>query len=53
MAVVCRDKRDVYVLTDMHNPPAKEGNFCDEHGNALKLQIVQDFYQHTLAKVTE
>jgi hypothetical protein len=30
----------------MHNPPATEGNFCDEHGNALKPQIVQDYNQH-------
>lgn len=30
----------------MHNPPAAEGNFCDEHGSALKLQIVQGYNQH-------
>jgi hypothetical protein len=34
MAVVWIYKRDMYVLTNMHNPPATEGNFCDEHGNA-------------------
>jgi hypothetical protein len=45
-AMVWRDKCDVYVLTNMHNPPATEGNFCDEHGNTLKLQIVQDYNQH-------
>jgi hypothetical protein len=39
-AMVWRDGRDVYVLTNMHNPPATEGNCCDKHGNALKLQIV-------------
>jgi hypothetical protein len=45
-AMVWRDKRDVCVLTNMHNPPAIEGNFCDEHGNALKPQIIQDYNQH-------
>jgi hypothetical protein len=30
----------------MHNPPAKEGNFCDEHGNALKPQVALDCNQH-------
>ena len=27
--------------TNMHNPPAK-GNFCDEHGNAIKPSNIQD-----------
>jgi hypothetical protein len=27
------------MLTNMHNPPA-EGNFCDDHGNAIKPEIV-------------
>jgi hypothetical protein len=45
-AVVCIDKHDMYVLTNMHNPPATEGNFCDKHGNTLKLQTVQDYNQH-------
>jgi hypothetical protein len=41
-----RDERDIYVLTNMHNPPATKGNFRDEHWNALKPQIVQDNDQH-------
>jgi hypothetical protein len=46
MAMVWKDKHDVYVLTNMHSPPATEGNFCDNYGNALKPQIVQDYNQH-------
>jgi hypothetical protein len=30
----------------MHNPPTTEGNFCDEHGNALKPQVALDCNQH-------
>jgi hypothetical protein len=30
----------------MHNPLAREGNFCDENGNALKPQILQGCNQH-------
>jgi hypothetical protein len=29
----------------MHCPPA-EGNFCDEHGNAIKPAIVADYNAH-------
>jgi hypothetical protein len=29
----------------MHRSPA-EGNFCDEHGNALKPAIFQDYNRH-------
>jgi hypothetical protein len=33
---VCwKDKREVYLLTNMHNPPAS-GRFVDEEGNASK-----------------
>jgi hypothetical protein len=39
MAMVRRDKRDVYTLTNMHNPPTN-GNFCDKHGNAIKPRII-------------
>ena len=31
-----KDKRDVYVLTNMHTPPV-EGNFCNESGHAVNL----------------
>jgi hypothetical protein len=42
--MVWADERDV--LTNMHNPLATEGNFCDENGNALKRQILQGHNQH-------
>jgi hypothetical protein len=45
-AMVWTDGRDMYVLTNMHNPPATEGNFCDENGNTLKPQISQGHNQH-------
>jgi hypothetical protein len=44
-ALVWKDKRDVYILTNIHDPPA-EGNFCDESGNALKPAIVADYNRH-------
>ena len=39
------DKRDVYMLTNIHSSPA-EGNFCNEGGKAIKPQIVIDYNQH-------
>jgi hypothetical protein len=33
-------------VTNMHNPLAREGNFCDENGNLLKPQILQGHNQH-------
>ncbi|PNF42631.1 hypothetical protein B7P43_G01270 [Cryptotermes secundus] len=44
-ALVWKDKRDVYILTNMHSPPA-EGSFCDEHGNAMKPAIVANYNKH-------
>jgi hypothetical protein len=35
LAMVWRNKREVHMLTSIHNPPA-EGIFCDEKGNAVK-----------------
>jgi hypothetical protein len=43
--MIWKDKRNVNMLTNMHHPPA-EGNFCDEHGNALKPVIIQDYNEH-------
>jgi hypothetical protein len=45
-ALVWKDKRDVYVLTNIHDPPAK-GNLCDGSVNALITAIVADYNQHT------
>ena len=44
-AVVWNDKRDERLLTNIHNPP-REGNYCDEHGNAIKPAIVVDYNRH-------
>ncbi|KAG8233613.1 hypothetical protein J437_LFUL001024 [Ladona fulva] len=41
-AITWRDKRDLNLLTNIHNPPA-DGNFCDEQGNAIKPVIIQDY----------
>jgi hypothetical protein len=27
--------------------PLLEGNFCDEHGKAVKLAIIQEYSRHT------
>jgi len=44
-AILWRDKTDICMLTNTHNAPA-EVNFCNEGGNALKLQIVMDYNHH-------
>jgi hypothetical protein len=45
-AKIWNDIRHVNMLTNMHHPPA-EGNFHDEHGNALKPMIIQGYDQQT------
>jgi hypothetical protein len=40
-----KDKRDVFVLTNMHPPPF-EGNFVDENGRAPKPQVIEDYNAH-------
>jgi len=45
MAVVWRDKRDVCLLTNIHDPPT-EGSYRDEHVNAIKPAIVADYNCH-------
>jgi hypothetical protein len=45
-AILWRDKRDIFMLTNMHNTPAEKGNFCDEKGSALKPLIVEDYNHH-------
>jgi len=44
-AILWWDKRDVCMLTNIHNAPA-EGNFCNEGGEAIKPQIVKDYNYH-------
>ena len=40
-AVLWRDKRDICMLTNIHNAPV-EDNFCSEGGKAIKQQILMD-----------
>ena len=44
-AVVWKDKRDVCLLTNIHDPP-REDSYCDEHENAIKPAIVADYNRH-------
>jgi len=44
-AILWRDKRDLRMLTNIHNAPA-EGNFSNEGGKAIKPQIVMDYNHH-------
>jgi hypothetical protein len=41
-AVCWKDKREVYLLTNMHNPPAS-GHFVDEEGNASKPVCIESY----------
>ncbi|PNF36309.1 hypothetical protein B7P43_G00540 [Cryptotermes secundus] len=43
--VLWKDKRDVYVLTNMHPPPL-DGNFQDESGCAIKPHVIEDYNAH-------
>jgi len=45
MAVVWKDKRDVCLLTNIHDLP-REGNYRDEHGNAIEPAIMADYKCH-------
>jgi cytosine/adenosine deaminase-related metal-dependent hydrolase len=44
--MVWRDKSDMCLLTNIHNPP-REGNYHDEHRNIIKPAIVTDYNHHT------
>ena len=41
-AVRCKDRRDVYILTNTHTPPV-EGYFTQESGQAIKPRAVEDY----------
>jgi hypothetical protein len=47
LEILWKDKRDVRILTNIHDPPA-EVNFCDNNGKAIKPQIVVDYKSHML-----
>jgi hypothetical protein len=44
-AVVWKDKRDVCLLTNIHDHPS-EGNYRNEHWDAIKPAIVSDYNLH-------
>ena len=44
-ALVWKDKREVYMLTNMDPPPA-EGNFCDNSNRPMKPHIVEWYNRH-------
>jgi hypothetical protein len=44
-AILWKDKRDVRILTNIHDPPA-ESNFRNSNGKAIKPQIVEDYKRH-------
>jgi len=44
-AAVWKDKRDVCLLTNIHDPP-REGNYHDEHRNVIKPATVADYDHH-------
>lgn len=48
-AILWRDKHDVQILTNIYDSSA-EGNFCDNIGKTIKLQIVSD-YTHRVGYV--
>jgi len=50
-AVHWKDRRDVYILTNMHTPPV-EGNFTDESGQAIKPRVVE-YYSAYIGFVDE
>jgi len=41
-AIRWEDRRDVYILLNMHAPPVK-GDFTQESGQAIKLRVVEDY----------
>jgi len=39
-AIVWKDNENTSILINIHvHSPPPEGNFCDEHGNPLKLPV--------------
>ena len=44
-ALAWKDRRDVYVLTNM-DPPPSEGNFCDDSNRPVQPHIVARYNRH-------
>jgi len=53
-AVRWKDRRDVYILMNMHTPPV-EGNFTDKSGQAIRPRVVDDYnaYMGVVERQTE
>ena len=43
--LVWKDRREVYMLTNMDPPPA-EGNFCDDSNRPMKTHIMEWYNRH-------
>ena len=43
--LVWKDRREVYVLTNMDPPPA-DGNFCDDSNRPVKPHIMERYNRH-------
>jgi len=43
--LVWKDRREVYMLTNM-DPPPPEGNFCDDSNRPVKPHIVEWYHRH-------
>jgi len=44
-AILWGDKRDVHILTNIHDTPA-EDNFCNNNGKLIKPQIGAEYNDH-------
>jgi len=44
-ALVWKDRREVYILTNMDPPPA-EGTFCDDTNHPVKPHIMERYNRH-------
>ena len=44
-ALVWKDRREIYMLTNM-DPPPPEGNFCDDSNCPVKPHIVERYNRH-------
>jgi len=44
-ALIWKDRREVYMLTNMDPPPA-EGHFCDNSNRLMKTHIVEWYNRH-------
>jgi len=50
MALVWKDGREVYMLTNMDPPPA-EGNFRDDSNNPVKPHVMERYNQGVMSTI--